>query len=80
MRMFFLLCSNVRYLPMEMTCVAIIVMTAGKYEKYPLNMQYQELPPLKGHCHGGKTWKNQAGFFKFGSWFPGGMTIMKPFF
>ena len=47
MRMFFLPCSSVRYLPMEMTRVAILVMTAGKYKKYPLNMQHQELPPLK---------------------------------
>ena len=35
---------------------------------------------LKGHCHGGKTWKNQADFFKFGSWAPGGITTIELFF
>ena len=33
--------------------------------------------PLKGHCHSGRTWKNQADFFKFVSRAPGGITMIE---
>ena len=40
---------------------------------------WQCLSLLKGHCHGGRTWKNQADFFKFRSWAPGVISMLELF-
>ena len=59
------------------SCVNVTEITFGQQTK--VMRARSELELLNGHCHGGRTWKNQADFFKFGYWAPGGITVKERF-